>query len=178
MPKYGKTGHILQTALSAKYKQKLQLRLYNHSALDIKSWCINWTGCKLPAGYGRMPISINGEVYYTYSHIISYILNYGPLPEGNLYVCHRCDNPTCVNPAHLFLGTHKQNIQDSLAKGRWCHQTGKAYKGMKFNSETVLLVQAVQQLKTENPKLSQRKIAAMLGIKRARVEYALKLKTC
>jgi hypothetical protein len=69
-------------------------------------------------GYGRL--EIKGKIFA--AHRISYELANGPIPDG-LFVLHRCDNPPCVNPHHLFLGTQKDNIGDASAKGRmrgWC----------------------------------------------------------
>jgi len=64
-------------------------------------------------GYGRFTI---GKRIFG-AHRLSYMLAYGSIPDG-LFVCHRCDNPPCVRPEHLFLGTPIDNIKDSLAKGR------------------------------------------------------------
>ncbi len=63
--------------------------------------------------YGRM--QIDGLI--TYAHRIAYALAFGPIP-ADLFVCHHCDNPQCVRPDHLFLGTQADNVKDMWAKGR------------------------------------------------------------
>lgn len=75
--------------------------------------CHIWTGVKNPKGYG----SINFKGKNLRAHRISYTIYNGEIPYG-LLVCHRCDNPPCVNPAHLFVGTASDNEQDKLSKGR------------------------------------------------------------
>ena len=74
--------------------------------------CWNWTGYKL-RGYGRL--STNGNGISLIATRVSWILANGPIPPGN-YVLHECDNPPCVRPSHLFLGTQKDNIQDMIRK--------------------------------------------------------------
>lgn len=71
--------------------------------------CWMWVGARNKRGYGN----IQGVL----AHRISWELYNGPIPDG-LLVCHRCDTPGCVNPDHLFLGTHQDNSRDMIAKGR------------------------------------------------------------
>lgn len=77
--------------------------------------CWPWLASRMPKGYGKLGIASTTPKL---AHRVSWELHYGPIPEG-LFVCHRCDNPPCVNPAHLFLGTCTDNLRDMVAKGRF-----------------------------------------------------------
>lgn len=81
----------------------------------VESGCWIWRGSKDGGGYGA--ISTSAGMAPAKAHRISWEMRNGPIPEG-VEVCHSCDTPACVNPDHLWLGTHKQNMQDMSAKGR------------------------------------------------------------
>jgi hypothetical protein len=83
------------------------------SKVDTSGDCWLFMGACTAAGYGE--VTVAGRLWY--AHRFAYTITYGPIPDG-LFVCHRCDTPPCVRPAHLFAGTHSDNMRDMLAKGR------------------------------------------------------------
>ena len=84
--------------------------------------CWLWQGtCNSVTRYGQ--IVRDGKKVY--AHRVAYELTHGSIPDGH-FVCHRCDNPPCCNPSHLFSGTASENVLDAVGKGRW--NQGRRFK--------------------------------------------------
>ena len=82
-------------------------------------YCWNWIGSKCDGGYGQLIEKGNKNLK---THRLSWELHYGKIPQ-KMCVCHKCDNPSCVRPEHLFLGNMKDNVTDMIKKnrGHWAH---------------------------------------------------------
>lgn len=96
------------------YGEPIEVRLRNRYAVDEATGCWNWTSGHIGAG-GRGRIRYEGREQYAYR--VAYQVYVGPIPDG-MFVCHSCDNPRCVRPEHLFLGTHIDNMRDMHSKRR------------------------------------------------------------
>jgi len=97
----------------------------------IANGCWEWTASKNKWGYGKFWLNCKS----TRAHRFSYELYNGPI-SNDLHVCHTCDNPACVRPDHLFLGTDKDNMEDKVKKGR---QTKGSTNGQAKLSEADIL---------------------------------------
>lgn len=139
------------------------------SKVDVRSEdeCWKWTAATSPSGYGEFWFPQRGK--HTRAHQVSWILKYGDIPEG-LGVLHKCDNPSCVNPKHLFLGTNLDNNKDRDAKGRRIQ--GTVYFGVEHpqhgtnsphNKLTESQVLEIVKLK-EIGELSNNQIATAFGV--------------
>jgi hypothetical protein len=107
------------------------------------SRCWSWTAAKTPKGYGVIG-SGGHRSPNTLAHRVSWEIANGSIPDG-LFVLHRCDNPECTNPAHLFLGTNDDNIADMRAKNRNVdppRRVGEAVNTHKLTATQVVQIRA------------------------------------
>ncbi len=100
-------------------QEKDYRRFWEHVKINTKSGCWEWSGARQDFGYGIF--WEDGKSIS--SHRYSWKLFVGNIPE-NMFICHHCDNPSCVNPDHLFFGTQKDNMRDMVNKGRQARGEG------------------------------------------------------
>lgn len=132
--------------------EKDQQRFWSKVNLGTEENCWDWTASCVTAGYGKF--SYKSKAFD--AHRFSYFLHFGEIPRG-MFVCHRCDNPKCVNPSHLFLGTNLDNVKDMIAKR--LHRFGdKTSRSKVANKE-------IKKIKTLYKKgISQKQLAKKFGI--------------
>lgn len=125
---------------------------------DSEDSCWVWIAkSKHLFGYGVL--GLKKENRQVMAHRFAYELLVGPIPDG-LFVLHRCDNPPCVNPDHLFLGTQKDNLDDMTQKGRrrWADNRGSR------NGNAKLSDAQVEEIRSLYPACTQQQIADRFGI--------------
>lgn len=130
---------------------------------DPETGCWIWTASVAGKGYGQLRIP--GTRRNVYAHRFSYELHHGPVPK-EMQVCHRCDNPRCVNPKHLFLGTCADNLADMRDKGR--HLYGER------NAQAKLTEAQVAEIRLNKEGKSQYALAEHYGVSQAHVGRILR----
>jgi predicted XRE-type DNA-binding protein len=130
--------------------------------LIIGKECWIWIGLKNKQGYGNF--NYRGKYYL--SHRMSWIFHNGLIPQ-KYCVCHKCDNPSCVNPEHLFLGTHSDNMNDAYQKGR----RNNAKENHPRYRITKEMVEKVKDLRKTG--LTQKKIGEAIGLTQTTVSSIL-----
>lgn len=148
--------------------------VYRAKPLAVRFWpkvdrrgpeeCWPWTASCRHGGHGQL--AHDGSTIG--AHRASWIIHFGPIPAG-LCVCHRCDNPPCVNPAHLFLGTQLDNIADMVAKGRGFVPTALTLCGADHPSSKITESTVSEIRRRRHAGETVRSVAAAVGLSPAQV---------
>ena len=124
------------------YKGDMPIEKYFNKLFNKSGYCWEWIGLKTDFGYGIVPYYFTRKYNEKLAHRVSYLINKGSLPKWEGYkskcVLHICDNPACVNPDHLFLGTHTDNMRDMHNKGRGC--VGEKHRSSKFTEKEIVKI--------------------------------------
>lgn len=149
-------------ALDYHVTENLTHRFNEKYQILSESGCWIWTGSVSGKGYGRF--KINGKWHA--AHRVSFEIH-NLARAGSKFVCHTCDVRCCVNPDHLWLGTHAENMRDMAKKGRWHGDFGR-----RVNGRTILSESDVLAIRKDNR--THREICADYGVSRATIS-ALKV---
>lgn len=103
----------------------------------MQEGCWGWDASKHKHGYGKIGVGGHG-MGWVCAHVVSWLIHFGPIPDG-LWVLHKCDNPECCRPDHLFLGTPQDNSRDSVRKGRWVNSP-EGVGVRKFSKQEILKI--------------------------------------
>ncbi len=123
--------------------------------------CWLWTGSRQPAGYGRINASSRRNCRTNAgAHVVSWELHHRATVVPGFFVCHQCDNPPCVNPAHLVVGTPADNLRGMVERGR--SQRGERHCHAKFTADNVRYIRRV--CGPGAPRGTQQRLAERYGV--------------
>ncbi|MDJ0319796.1 HNH endonuclease [Pseudarthrobacter sp. PS3-L1] len=128
--------------------------------------CWEWDGNRRNGGYGEVATGQGAAV----ASRAAYLAWVGPIPEG-VHICHQCDNPPCINPAHLFPGTRLVNMQDALQKGRL--RQGEESPKAKLTAADVTEIKRIYATGA----MSQKAVGEMFGISQSNISFIVRGRT-
>jgi HNH endonuclease len=146
-------------------------RLKSHVQIS-SAGCWEWTASRTPLGYGQVYFRGRRRL----AHRASWVVHRGEIPidstkYGTANVLHRCDNPCCINPDHLFLGNQADNANDAISKGRWGKRgcKGEKHGRARLTEGDVMLIRASEK--------STRELAVEFAVSQSTIAHIVKGRT-
>jgi hypothetical protein len=151
-----------------------EVRLWEKIQKDGPNGCWLWLGAKEVRGYGTIFIAGVSKRVHRYM----WERYFGPIPT-DMMVCHHCDNPACVNPKHLFLGTNSDNMQDMLKKDRGNKAAGTRNRHAKLTESEVIAIRHLYQYSNDNGRnyFTRMQLAELFLVTWTTIDYIIKRKT-
>jgi hypothetical protein len=143
-------------------------RFWNLVDIGKETECWNWMGKKTRGGYGRFLLNVSQNFREVYASRVAYKIAHKNLPNTH-FVCHTCDNPTCCNPAHLYLGTYTDNCNDKMIRHRHNCGRGETQGSSKLKEYQVLEIRK----RVENGE-TQRSLCKEYNIDDATINHVVK----
>lgn len=149
-------------------RESIETRFWRH-VVRCDSGCWEWSGYLNASGYGCLFDKHQGKTRAVRAHRVSWEIHNGRSP-GDLFVCHRCDNPKCVNPDHLFLGTCAENTRDAVMKGRFPSTEKKRLTALACVAKgeehccAILSEDAVREIRSNRGAVTYREMAKLYGV--------------
>lgn len=142
-------------------------RFLGNVSPEPNTGCHVWTGAISSGGYGAFHLSKPRRVVR--AHRFAWECEHGPIPAGEC-VCHRCDNPSCVNPRHMFLGTQAENMADKKKKAR--EARGQTLPQTKLTADQVLTIRGAWN----SGVVRQKQLAEAFGVHQAQISRIVRRK--
>lgn len=139
-------------------------RFWSRAIPEPNSGCWLWCGSVNRRGYGKAHLG-----HEQLAHRVAWKLSGGAIPRG-AHVLHRCDTPSCVNPSHLFVGTHADNMRDKVAKGRQARFAGSDHPSAKLSVESVREIRAAVLPRNRWSPSLRRQLAAKFGVSESAIK--------
>ena len=146
-------GHILESTA-------FRSRFWSHVPSRPVDRCWLWAGAKNPKGYGSVRVGGRGGVSISAPRV-SFLISKGPIPPG-LHVLHNCDVPSCVNPAHLRLGTNADNVKDRDSRGRFVVLRGEKNGNSRISDEDIARIR--EEFREDPSRGKQTRLAEKYGV--------------